>query len=721
MVESAHKQQSQETQVDVVERLARRHGPQARGLIERAVAVARDVTPARLRPGAVEVASLLDELGVDAETLAAALLSTPEVAAVLPDERLEAEFGTTVATLARNARRLNVFREHDETSRDREPAERLRRMILALGEDVRAVLIRLAYRTCRLRQLGGEERDVRRHVARETLDLYAPLANRLGVSQLKWEMEDLAFRYLEPQAYKQIADGLHERRSDRERFVAGFTRELEDSLAADGIEGAEVFGRPKHIYSIWKKMQRKHVDLDDVFDVHAVRVLVERVQDCYSALGAVHGRWPHVAREFDDYIANPKDNGYRSLHTAVFGPRGKPVEIQIRTREMDTHAESGVAAHWLYKEGSSEGQRLQQSIAALRSLLESGGGDDSLRESFGRELFADRVFVFTPRGDVMDLPQGATVLDFAYSVHTDVGHRCRGAKINGRIVPLTHQLHNGEQVEVLTTREPNPSRDWLNRDLGYLNTSRARAKVRAWFNQQDHSQHVEEGKQLLERELRRLDARDLPLEKLTAELGYSRQVDVFAALGRNELSSEKIARAVQQLSRPRPSDIGPIHRQPEREGEEDDVRVQGVGNLLTHTANCCKPLPGDEVIGFITKGRGITVHRRDCHNILRLSDADRDRLIEVEWGDSQRARKWNVDITVHAFERPDLLRDVTNVLAEDGINVIRADLDQHVEPPDARIELTVQIRDLAQLNRSLQRVSQLPNVLDAARRGEKPA
>lgn len=720
MVESAHKQEPQETQAGVVERLGQRHGPEARALIERAVAVAWDVEPERRRPGAVEVASLLDELGVDGETLVAALLSTPEVAAVLPDERLEAEFGPTVATLARNARRLNIFREHDETSHDREPAERLRRMILALGEDVRAVLIRLAYRTCRLRQLGGEERDVRRHVARETLDLYAPLANRLGVSQLKWEMEDLAFRYLEPQAYKQIANGLHERRSDRERFVTEFTRELEAALATDGVENAEVFGRPKHIYSIWKKMQRKHVDLDELFDVHAVRVLVDEVRDCYAALGTVHSRWSHIRKEFDDYIANPKGNGYQSLHTAVFGPRGKPVEIQIRTHQMNEHAERGVAAHWLYKEGSSEGQRLQQSISALRSLLESGG-DDSLQESFGRELFADRVFVFTPRGDVMDLPQGATVLDFAYSVHTDVGHRCRGAKINGRIVPLTHQLHNGDQVEVLTTREPNPSRDWLNRDLGYLNTSRARAKVRAWFNQQDHSQHVEEGRQLLERELRRLDARDLPLEKLTSELGYPRQVDMFAALGRNELSSEKIARAVQQLSRPRPSDIGPIHRTPAQEGEEDAVRVQGVGNLLTQTANCCKPLPGDEVIGFITKGRGITVHRRDCHNILRLSDSERGRLIEVEWGDSQRARKWNVDITVRAFERPDLLRDVTNVLAEDGINVIRADLDQHVEPPDARIELTVQIRDLAQLNRSLQRVSQLPNVLDAVRRGEKPA
>jgi len=716
MVESARSTPFPESAADVAERLARRHDTEDRALIEEAVALARSVETPRNHPDAIEVATLLDEMGLDRDSVVAALLGTPEVAGVLPDEQLESRFGETIARLARNARRLNVFREHDESSREHEPAERLRRMILALGEDVRAVLVRLAYRTCRLRRLSAEERDVRRRVARETLDLYAPLANRLGVSQLKWEMEDLAFRYLEPQTYKRIANGLHERRSERERFVNEFTEELQTALEADGIRDAEVFGRPKHIYSIWRKMQRKHVDLDELFDVHAVRVLVGEVRDCYAALGTVHGRWTHISREFDDYIANPKDNGYQSLHTAVFGPRGKPVEIQIRTWQMNEHAERGVAAHWMYKEGSSEGQRLQQSINALRSLLESGSGDDSLRESFGRELFADRVFVFTPRGDVVDLPQGATVLDFAYNVHTNIGHRCRGAKVNGRIVPLTHQLQNGEQVEVLTTREPHPSRDWLNRDLGYLNTSRARAKVRAWFNQQDHSQHVEEGRTLLERELKRLDARDLPLEKLTSELGYARQNDLFAALGRNDLPYSRIAAAVQSITRPRPTDIGPIRRSLPAGEAQDVIEVEGVGNLLTETAKCCKPLPGDAVIGFITRGRGIKVHRRDCHNILKLSEADRQRLIEVDWGGSARTR-WNVDVTVNAFQRPDLLRDCTNVLAEDGINVIRADLDQSVEPPDARVNLTVQIQDLAQLNRALQRLTQLPNVLDAFRRG----
>lgn len=716
MVESARKSQQGESLAEVGERLGRRHPAASRAPIERALGAIRDLAPEPNRPNAIEVATLLDELGVDADTLAAALLSTPEATALLPDEGLERDYGPTVAKLARNARRLNVFREHDETDRGHESAERLRRMILALGEDVRAVLIRLAYRTCRLRLIGAEPRERRRRIARESLELYAPLANRLGVSRLKWEMEDLAFRYLEPETYKRIANGLAERRTEREHYVREFIELLRQALTADGVQNAEVYGRPKHIYSIWRKMQRKQVELDDLFDVHAVRVLVDEVRDCYAALGSVHSRWSHIAREFDDYIANPKDNGYQSLHTAVFGPRGKPVEIQIRTRRMNEHAERGVAAHWLYKEGSSEGQRLQQSINALRSLLESGGGDDSLQDSFGRELFADRVFVFTPRGDVIDLPQGATALDFAFQVHTSVGHRCRGAKVNGRIVPLTYQLRNGDHVEVLTTREPQPSRDWLNRDLGYLNTSRARAKVRAWFNQQDHSQHVEEGRQLLERELKRLDARDVPLEKLTSELGFARQTDLFAAMGRNDLSSSRIAGAVQNLTRVRPTDIGPIRRSLPGGSTRDAIEVRGVGNLLTETANCCKPLPGDPVIGFITRGRGIKVHRRDCQNILQLDEADRERLIEVDWGGAAPSR-WNVDIGVRAFQRPDLLRDATNVLAEDGINVIRADLDQSVEPPDARIDMTVQIQDLAQLNRALQRLQQLPNVLDAFRRG----
>lgn len=683
--------------------------------IERAAKAGARYEPPPRRPSGLAVAELLTTLGVDDSTLVAGLLSPPEMAEVEPQGELAAAYGEGVAKLTRNARWLNAFREYESIQREHEPAERLRRMILALGEDVRAVVIRLAYRTCRLRLLAGESREQRHRIARETLDLYAPLANRLGISQLRWEMEDLAFRYLEPTTYKQIADTLAERREDRERFIGEFIGALRERLEAEGLGHAEVFGRPKHIYSIWRKMQRKDVAADELFDVYAVRILLDRVQECYTALGAVHSCWSHIPREFDDYIAHPKDNGYQSLHTVVAGPNGRPVEVQIRTHQMNDHAERGVAAHWLYKEGFHQGQRLQESINALRSLLDSGA-EDGLRESFGRELFADRVFVFTPRGEVVDLPQGATPLDFAFSIHTSVGHRCRGAKVNGQIVPLTYALQNADHVEILTTREPRPSRDWLNRDLGYLRTSRARAKVRAWFNQQDHHEHVEAGRTLLERELKRLNARDLGFERLVSELGYERQSDLFAALGRNDLSTARIAQAVQALTRRQsePASADLVRRPRETKRGGDPVHIQGVGNLLTRMADCCKPVPGDAVIGYITRGRGITVHRRDCHNVLGLDEDDCNRLIEVEWGDSA-ARHWNVDILVHAFDRSGLLRDATHVLGDADVNVIRADLNDSDRPPEVRLSLTVQIRDMAQLQRALQRLGQLPNVIEAVR------
>jgi len=717
MVEAASKRQvAGDTGASRVQRLIEHH-PQAAPTIERAAEAARRCPPGERRPSGIDVAALLDELGVDAATISAALLSPPEVAEAEPEAKLAECYGDTVAALTRNARWLNAFREFDGGANERQPAERLRRMILALAADVRAVLIRLAYRVARLRLIQAEPREVRRRVADETLQLYAPLANRLGVSRLKWEMEDLAFRYLEPETYKQIADGLAARRADRERFIQTFIDELRQALDAEGIANAEVFGRPKHIYSIWRKMQRKGVPQSEVFDVEAVRVLVDRVQDCYSALGTIHSRWQHIPREFDDYIANPKDNGYQSLHTAVFGPEGRPIEVQIRTPAMNEHAERGVAAHWLYKEGEGQGERLQQSINALRSLLDSGGGSDGLSETFGRELFADRVFVFTPQGDVVDLPHGATALDFAFHIHTDVGYRCRGAKADGRIVPLTHTLRNGEQIEVLTTREPKPSRDWLNRDLGYLRTSRARAKVRAWFNQQDHAQHVDDGRGLLERVLKRLNARDVGLDRLTRQLGFERIEGVYAALGRNELSSSRIAQAVQALTRPaEPATPAGTSRTPRDKGNVgESVTVSGVGDLLTRMAACCQPVPGDPIVGYITRGRGVTVHRQDCRNILNLDEHERARLIEVDWGGDDHRPRWRVDIVVEAFERPSLLRDVTQVLVEDEVHATRANVRDTDEPPLVRVELSVHIRDLSQLNRVLQRVTQLSNVIDAAR------
>lgn len=697
-----------------VERLRVQYPGQA-ALIERAVESAARAPLSPGHPEGLAVADLLATLHADGPTVVAALISVPELDEIEPTDRLEERYGQPVASLARSARWLIAFREHDGERRLFEPAERLRRMILAMARDVRAVLIRLAYRTCRMRDLHLEDEEIRSHVAHETLELYAPLANRLGIFQLKWEMEDRAFRSLQPEMYKRIADGLAERRADREAFVGGFVSQLQATLAADGIDNAEVFGRPKHIYSIWRKMQRKHIDFEEVFDTHAVRVLVDRVRDCYTALGTVHGRWPHVPDEFDDYIAKPKENGYQSLHTAVIGPHGRPVEVQIRTREMNDHAEKGVAAHWLYKEGSTEGVRLQHTVNALRTLLDSG--DDALADSFGRELFSDRVFVFTRDGDVVDLPQGATVLDFAYAIHTDVGHRCRGAKINGRIVPLTHVLGNGEQVQILTTREGKPNRDWLSRNLGYLRTSRARAKVRAWFNQQGQAQHVEAGRGILERELRRLDVHGLPIERLLKQLRYPGADDLYAALGRNDLSGERLANAIQALTGP-PAEKVPVTAVSTAPGSPGDaLRVHGVGDLLTRMASCCKPVPGDGVIGYITRGRGVTVHRRDCHNVLRLEGPDRNRLIEVEWGEGKEDRPWSTDVVLTVYNRDGLLRDITHCLGEDGINVTRADLVAGRRAPEASIHLTVEIRDMGQLNRALQRLDQLPNVLSAERKG----
>lgn len=697
-----------------VERLVARC-PDMADAIRRAAAAAPAEAPIAGRPDGLAVAGLLADIDADSATVVAGLLCPPEVASVEPDAGLAASYGETVAQLARNARWLNAFREAGGSAQPFEPAERLRRMILALGQDVRAVLIRLAYCTCRLRGIRDDPAEVRERIAREALELYAPLANRLGAFHLKWEMEDRAFRCLEPETYRRIADGLAERRADREAFVGRFTEELRTALAEDGMGNTEVFGRPKHIYSIWRKMQRKHVDFDEVFDVHAVRVLVDRVQECYTALGTVHGRWRHVPQEFDDYIANPKDNGYRSLHTAVIGPGGRPVEVQIRTRTMNEHAERGIAAHWLYKEGSGEGSRLQHSINALRALLDSGG-DEGLGDAFGRELFADRVFVFTPRGDVLDLPNGATVLDFAFAIHTEVGFRCRGAKVNGHIVQLTHALANGDNVEVLTTREPRPSRDWLNRDLGYLATGRARAKVRTWFNQQDQAQHLEDGRALLERELRRLNVRDLALDRLRRELGHERLDDLYIALGRNELSSARVATAVQQLTRPADAPLTKAATPPPAEAAPGEaIRIEGVGNVLTRMASCCKPVPGDSIVGFITRGRGVTVHRRDCHNVLRLGDEERNRLIEVDWGNDEGARNWEVDITVTAYDRSDLLRDITTIFSEDRIRLTRADVEQRDDRPEVRIRIGVRVRDMAQLQRLLRRIEQLPNVLEAIR------
>jgi GTP pyrophosphokinase len=540
------------------------------------------------------------------------------------------------------------------------------------------------------------------------------LANRLGIWQLKWELEDLAFRYLHPDTYRRIARLLDERRTDREAYVGQCVRMLGAALEDAGVE-AEVAGRPKHIYSIWKKMQRKHVDFGELYDIRALRVLVGSVADCYAALGVAHALWPNLPDEFDDYIARPKGNDYRSLHTAVIGPEGKTLEVQIRTREMHRAAELGVAAHWRYKEGGNADAAYQARVAWMRKLLESREGEDDagLLGGLRSELAEERVYLLTPKGEVFDLPQGATVLDFAYHVHTMVGHRCRGAKVNGRIVPLTHQPSSGDRVEILTAKEAAPSRDWLSPHQGFLQTGSARAKVRAWFRRADNTVNLAAGRQVLERELKRLALADRPLEKLHAKLGQKSHDELLVALALGDISGGQLARALTETEMPAPATQVRTPARPARR-EPGALTIQGVGNLLTTMARCCQPLPGDAVAGFITRGRGVTVHRADCATLARMRSRAPERVIEVHWGETGE-RAYDVEIAVTGYDRKNIHRDVTTAIANAGAHIVASGSRADPARGEVQMRFTLRLRDFGELAALLGKLAALPNVLDARR------
>ncbi|WP_018140049.1 bifunctional (p)ppGpp synthetase/guanosine-3',5'-bis(diphosphate) 3'-pyrophosphohydrolase [Thioalkalivibrio sp. ALJ7] len=669
----------------------------------------------------LDVAEILRHLNVDRQTLIATLLVPVYLADALKPAQLEQRFGTAIARLTTNVAAL-VRRRFETPAGRPEQAERLRRMLMAMVDDVRAVLIKLAFRVQHLRLLVREPDDNARVLAQETLDVIAPLANRLGVGQLKWEMEDLALRILEPETYRDIARGLEENRTERETYVEQFAQTLQDRLKTQGIE-ARVFGRPKHIYSIWKKMQRKRTSLSELYDLRATRVIVEQLATCYTVLGIVHNDWRHLPSEFDDYIANPKANGYQSLHTAVVGPEGKVVEVQIRTREMDDFAELGVAAHWRYKEGGREDQALNRAIANLRQLLESAeSSDQNLLDEIQSEPLHQRVFVLTPQGEVLDLSQGATPLDFAYAVHTEVGHRCRGAKVDGHIVPLTYRLKSGERVEVLTTREGGPSRDWLNPNLGYLNTARARSKVRTWFRQQHQDEHLATGKHLLDRECHRLGCgADLDRDALAGAMKYQTFDELLIALGAGDITTAQIAgRIAQQLREARAKAATEPEGQPATPKQEthtapqgpreaqDDIRIRGVGGLLTTRARCCDPHPGDPIVGFITRGAGVSVHRSDCVNILHLPDEKRGRLIPVSWGDEPESELITLELEAH--DRPGLLGEVGSAFSECGINLLRVNTRTDRDDRSVRMELEAEYSDLGELSNLFDRLQSLPSV-----------
>ena len=665
------------------------------------------------------VAEILVKLHLDPEAVAAAILHDVVEDTPVTLAKIEQEFGKSVAKLVDGVTKLAFIEQKDlieRGTREHLHAESLRKLLLAMAEDVRVVLIKLADRLHNLRTLKYLPEDKQRRVARETMDIYAPLANRLGIWQIKWELEDLSFRYIEPEDYKRVASFLDERRVDRERYINNAIRIIRAEMTKAGIT-AEVSGRPKHIYSIWKKMHRKHVAFDAVYDVRAIRVLVEKVQDCYAALGAIHTLWRHIPKEFDDYIATPKENMYQSIHTAVIGPEGKTLEIQIRTRDMHAHAELGVAAHWSYKEGAKGDASYNQKIAWLRQLLEwkdesTDAGD--FIDRFKSEVFQDRVYVITPQGDIIDLPQGATPLDFAYHIHTDVGHRCRGARIEGRIVSLTYELKSGEVIEVLTTKHGQPSRDWLNPQLGYLKTSRARAKVRAWFKQQDNDMNISDGRDALEKDLRRLNLQNINHKMLAEQFKFHSVDEFYAAIGRGDISSTQIASRGQVLSTPEPTqrDQVPVKRKLRKEHE--DINIQGVGNLLTKLARCCSPAPGDSIIGYITQGRGVTIHRSDCRNVLKMEGDNRGRLINVEWGE-QVHETYPVDIGLETIDRQNLLRDILNLLSNEKININAVHTQSNKLDNTAHMEMSVEVTSVAQLSRILNRLGQLNNVIEVRR------
>lgn len=677
-----------------------------------------------LRAG-LEIAQILVDLKLDEQTLIAAILyrTVRENKASLKD--IEQQFGAGIAKLIDGVLRMAAISaslnpRESVVLNAQTQVENLRKMLVAMVDDVRVALIKLAERTCAIRAVKNAPEDKRYRVAREVFDIYAPLAHRLGIGHIKWELEDLSFRYLEPDQYKYIASLLHERRVDRQNFIHCVVEQLEAEMQVAGID-AEVSGRVKHIYSIWRKMQKKNLRFSQIYDVRAVRVLVPEIRDCYTVLGIVHTLWKHIAHEFDDYIANPKENGYRSLHTAVIGPEGKVLEVQIRTYEMHEEAELGVCAHWRYKgtDTNSRSDHYEEKIAWLRQVLEwhEELGDNALVDELKVDIEPDRVYVFTPDGHAIDLPKGSTPLDFAYRVHTEIGHNCRGAKVNGRIVPLSYTLKTGDQIEIITGKNGAPSRDWLNTSLGFVNTARARAKIVHWFKLQDREQNIAAGRQMLERELARLALSPVDFDKLAERCNVKTSEDLFAAIGAGDLRLTQALGQAQQLQERVRTNREPqlIPRKPTvHVSSHDEVRIEGVGNLLTQMAGCCQPVPGEPIVGYITQGRGVTIHRQDCPTALLHSEREPERMIQVSWG-SEPVQTYPVDVFIRAYDRAGLLSDILQVLFNEKINVVALHTTTSAEDSQARIELTIEVAGLDILSRMLGRIGQLPNVIEARR------
>jgi GTP pyrophosphokinase len=673
-----------------------------------------------VRRAALDVAEIVRALDADDDVVIAAMIQPLLDGGYIDHSGAEKRFGKEAARLARALSQLGQFGLPADWTPDRgleaAQAEALRKMLLAMIGDVRLVVVRLAEQLQKIRSAKDVGATRQRKLAIETREVYAPLANRLGVWQVKWELEDLAFRYLEPQQYKHIASALKTRRSERERYIEELKALLQSEMRSAGIE-AVIDGRPKHIFSIWRKMQVKQLAFEQLMDIRAARVLVGSIAECYAALGVVHSLWQFIPGEFDDYIATPKDNLYRSIHTAVIGPGGEPVEIQIRTHEMHANSERGVAAHWRYKEGGRSNQAYERKINELRSLLAPAEGTEGSRDFLDRvrvDLFQDRVYVLSPKGEIVDVPVGGTPLDFAYQVHTDLGHRTRGAKVNGRMVPLDYRLKNSETVEIITAKTPQPSRDWLSTQSGFLASPRHRNKVRAWFRKQDTSQNKTEGRAMLERELQRLGEKSPPMADLLRELALDSAESLHEALGLGEVSAAQVAGAMQRLLHARQA---PPEHPPAREASlrAPDVEVQGIGDLLSTYARCCKPVPPEPIVGYITVGRGVSIHSQACANLARLKIKSPARVLAVDWGEMGRS-DFPVDIEVHAFDRRGLVRDVSAALADEKISIQGMTTVTDKRDNIARMRISISIAGLPQLSSVLTRIVQLPNVISARRR-----
>ena len=676
---------------------------------------------------ALGLVSNLTALRLDVETrIAGMLFATPQYLADSKD-KLASEFGPAVAALVAGIAKLNQLRTITRALADQESgaarssqAEVLRKMLLAMVDDIRVVLVRLASRTQTLRFMARSSDTLRRPYAQETLDIYAPLANRLGIWQLKWEMEDYSFRYIEPDVYKKIAAMLDEKRIERETFIATAMAALEAELRGAGIR-AEIHGRPKHIFSIYHKMRAKGLDFSDLYDVRALRVLVDSVKDCYTALGVVHNLWTPIPKEFDDYISRPKSNDYRSLHTAVIGPDGRALEVQIRTHEMHRHAELGVAAHWRYKEAGvarTTGRRdpFDEKIAWLRQVLawrDEVVGSVNWVEQFKQTALDDTVYVLTPQGKVLDLPQGSTPVDFAYHLHTDLGHRCRGAKVDGAMVPLNYKLSNGQRVDIVAAKTGGPSRDWMNPALGYIQSARARSKVRQWFNAQALAQTIANGRAIVERELQREGMTGANLDQLAQRSGYARSEELFAAAGREEIGPKQLQTALRGTLPAPPAQESIAPAKSKSDAKDSGILVVGVDNLLTQLAKCCKPAPPDAIAGFVTRGRGVSIHRRSCASFQRLASLNPERIIESDWG-LNKSGVYSVDIVVQASDRQGLLRDISEVLSREKINVTAVSTLSKRQMAD--MCFTVEITDLEQLQRTLVFIRDVKGVILANRR-----